>query len=1437
MKPSARSLLLTASVLTLLIVAGALHRRISSGPSPAVAPESGPAASQISEVRHARPLPAIPPLVAADPGPGTPNPTAPRTGLAGTLLLPPAQDHVPGTKWKSPPTPSPVTRTSELILFLAPGADAEAVARDHGLQTRYRLAIDQPAWVFQARSPGAADKARSAAAQDPRVVSAFPNRKIRPVKHGFVPNDPYYPAGSPAGFPGQWHLVDAQLQGAWSRDLTGAGVVLGILDDGLEFTHPDLAGNFSAADSLNFGSTPPDNSYGPDISKDASDGGQDRHGTCVGGVAAAVGGNGLGVTGAAPKAGLAINRLTFDGSMTDANLLSAVLYHASGGNTTIKVKNHSYGYGVSYIENTSESGAVATSTSAGTLHVYSAGNSRLSSFGSWMVDSNTTMPQNSPDVITVAAVGKDTKYSYYSSFGANVLVTAPSSSDTVGVTTTDRVGAPGYSPFIYRPSPPSFPGEPDPFPDPNYTSQFGGTSSAAPLVTGIMALGKQANPALTVRLAQHCLVRSSDIVDPFDSSPVGGGDNLTPGSAWIANKAGRKFNLNYGFGRVNADKFVQEAVKYTGVTALQTETHSMTFPSPLAIPDNDATGLSQTFVVPPTTTTPLESVLVTLNIGSFASPHTYAGDLEAFLISPGPNPTVSRLMLHNLDAFGTYPDPGWTLPAWTFLTNAFWGENPTGTWTIKVTDRFAQDTGSWYGFSVVLRMGTPILDTTPPAVASITRVGANPTASNPILFKVKFSEYVTGVDVSDFQLVTTGTIAGAAITGITGGGDTYVVSVNPGSGMGTIQLNLIDNDSIADGNGNLLGGAGAGNGTFTTGEAFTVDLVPPFVSVTSTSLDGLYVKGATVDVTLQFSKAVTLAGGNLRVQLDSGGLLTILPFANRTSVSVPYTVATAEQSLDLTVQSLSLTGGTLRDATSNDVTLAIDPTLNLAYAHAILVDALPPSNGLVLDGLIGGDLSTQTSLTTINAHWSGFTDAVSGISGYRWAIGTAGGLGNVMPFTTVGLATSASTSALNVNLTLTPGTTYFVTVEAADLAGNKSIAASDGVQVIGGAATPPQPPGRMDALAQSSAVQLVWIPSPSIAVSAYRLWWKPSTLPWFAATLVDNVPGTTTTVSGLIIGTSYDFQLRALTPAGNESSSVYATGIPANTITVNGSGSYGSIQEAIDAAVPGDVVYVQAGTYPVNLTLPDGVSLAGISPRLTILAAANGAADVITATGTTTPSTISMLTVTGGQVGINAGIAPLTLRNLVIHHAASHGASSQAGSVLQVLNCTIAHNGGSGVAALGTTTVRNGIATGNALFGFSAPAASAVTYTDSYANTGGSFSAGLVLSTDYTTPAMFSDEPGNDYTELTGSFSIDTGDPLDAFSMEPSYNGGRINLGAFGNTPWAAISPPPPAPSGGGGGGGGGCGLLGIEGLLVMEFARRRRGPVLPPTSRRPIPD
>ncbi|MCH8922171.1 MAG: S8 family serine peptidase, partial [Planctomycetes bacterium] len=149
----------------------------------------------------------------------------------------------------------------------------------------------------------------------------------------FVPNDPY--------FDSQWHLrntgqtgglpgVDANVVPAWDT-AQGRGVVIGIVDDGIEFTHPDLSAQYRA--DLSFDFLDNDNDPSPILANG------DFHGTSVAGVAAAAGDNGTGVSGAAPQAELAALRLVSFPLSNDAQEAAALSHERD----QIDIYNNSWG--------------------------------------------------------------------------------------------------------------------------------------------------------------------------------------------------------------------------------------------------------------------------------------------------------------------------------------------------------------------------------------------------------------------------------------------------------------------------------------------------------------------------------------------------------------------------------------------------------------------------------------------------------------------------------------------------------------------------------------------------------------------------------------------------------------------------------------------------------------------------------------------------------------------------------------------------------------------------------------------------------------------------------------------------------------------------------------------------------------------------------------
>jgi photosystem II stability/assembly factor-like uncharacterized protein len=106
-------------------------------------------------------------------------------------------------------------------------------------------------------------------------------------------------------------------------------------------------------------------------------------------------------------------------------------------------------------------------------------------------------------------------------------------------------------------------------------------------------------------------------------------------------------------------------------------------------------------------------------------------------------------------------------------------------------------------------------------VSSIARSWTNPTEAASIQFLVSFPGPVSGVNVGDFSLSTSG-VTGAEITNVSGSGSTYSVTVETGAGNGTIRLDLIDDDSIRNASNEPLGGVGAENGNYIQGKPYTI---------------------------------------------------------------------------------------------------------------------------------------------------------------------------------------------------------------------------------------------------------------------------------------------------------------------------------------------------------------------------------------------------------------------------------------------------------------------------------------------------------------------------------------------------------------------------------------------------------------------------------------
>lgn len=491
-------------------------------------------------------------------------------------------------------------------------------------------------------------------------------------------------------FPHQWHLkntgqgggtagADINVEPVWTEFRGSPNEVVAVVDDGLEIGHEDLAANVIAGVSYNY----VDGTSDPTPVETS-----DSHGTSVAGVAAARGFNGLGVAGVAPAAGL----VGFN--FLQNQLLSNETDALSRSNQVVDIYSNSWGPadgGYSFgpmpavVEATLASGVRNGRNGLGSVYVWAAGN------GYGADNSNYDGYANSRYVIAVSASTNTGAHAVYSEPGANILVNAPSNGGTLGIMTTDLGGAAGCNPGTVLPG-----CGPNPIADQNYTAFFGGTSSAAPAVSGVVALMLEANPALGWRDVREILAVTADQNSPNDGS-------------WTSNGAGFHVSHTLGFGRVNAQAAVAAARTWTN---LGTEVSASGSAAPAA-PIPDAPGFN-VFGPPVESTVEIaDNIRVESAEVVFTShDHTYWGDLEIVLRSPAGTESIL--------AESHASDPG-PYNAWKFSSARHLGELALGAWTLTVRDGGPQDVGTFDSWT--LRVYGVRAETRIPVTVSITGTG------------------------------------------------------------------------------------------------------------------------------------------------------------------------------------------------------------------------------------------------------------------------------------------------------------------------------------------------------------------------------------------------------------------------------------------------------------------------------------------------------------------------------------------------------------------------------------------------------------------------------------------------------------------------------------------------------------------------------------------
>lgn len=562
----------------------------------------------------------------------------------------------------------------------------------------------------------------------------------------------------------QWHLhtrftnpafdprSSSNCEGAWDllNNFGSNDVVIAVSDDGCKIDHPDFdapnkfahwaymqGNNLINRDSV---SANPQNMYQP---------GAD-HGTCCCGVVAAEVDGSLTV-GAASGCRLLPVKWESSGPslfISDSKIMTVLTFIADKAD----VLSNSWGsspesnFALNVINRITQLAQNGGRRGKGIVFLWAAGNENCpiqfsgnidipydngyNSVGRWVgVNTSRDFAHNLttvPGVMHIAALASNAQRSHYSNYGQGISVCAPSSNSheywRMAVTGLGILTTSGRSPF--------------------FDSEFGGTSSATPLVAGIAGLVISANPNLSamevISVLQKTASKSLDMTR-YPPTPPSAFD---PNTSWdispVAPHAAGNFNNVghpdgtwsgwFGFGKVDATTAVAEALRLGGNNPVNNNTITQSSTPSKIIPDNNSTGISDVIVINEGGT--ISSVKVDLDLT-----HTYIGDLVVKLISPRGTPAF----LHERNG-GSAKNIVKTFD----LSNAptlsrFNGESASGNWTLEVTDVAAIDTGilnKWtihvgIGLSQEIKMeetpGVTIPDNNPAGIERTLNVAGNGT--------------------------------------------------------------------------------------------------------------------------------------------------------------------------------------------------------------------------------------------------------------------------------------------------------------------------------------------------------------------------------------------------------------------------------------------------------------------------------------------------------------------------------------------------------------------------------------------------------------------------------------------------------------------------------------------------------------------------------------
>nr|KAF6401988.1 proprotein convertase subtilisin/kexin type 4 [Rousettus aegyptiacus] len=481
--------------------------------------------------------------------------------------------------------------------------------------------------------------------KDPKVRWFEQQTLRRRVKRSLaVPTDPW--------FSKQWYMnnevwPDLNILEVWRQGLSGQGIVVSILDDGIEKDHPDLWANYDPLASYDF------NDYDPDPQPRYSASDENRHGTRCAGEVAAVANNRFCGTGVAYNARIGGVRM-LDGTITDiieAQSLSLQpqhihIYSASWGpeddGRTVD------GPGILTRE-AFQRGVTKGRGGLGTLFIWASGNGGLH-----YDDCNCDGYTNSIHTLSVGSTTRQGHVPWYSEACASTLTTTYSS----GIVTDPQI----VTTDLHH----------------QCTDKHTGTSASAPLAAGMIALALEANPFLTWRDMQHLVVRASRQAQ-------------LQAEDWRTNGVGRQVSHHYGYGLLDAGLLVDLArtwlptqpQKKCAVRVLHTPTPIL--PSMRVRKKVSACAGRANYI------RSLEHVQVQLSLS-----YSRRGDLEISLTSPmGTRSTL--VAIRPLDISGQ----GYN--NWIFMSTHFWDEDPRGLWILGLENKgYYFNTGTLFRYTLLL---------------------------------------------------------------------------------------------------------------------------------------------------------------------------------------------------------------------------------------------------------------------------------------------------------------------------------------------------------------------------------------------------------------------------------------------------------------------------------------------------------------------------------------------------------------------------------------------------------------------------------------------------------------------------------------------------------------------------------------------------------------